>query len=245
MHPLMYLIALLICLLPIPIKLIQMKKMKAKQEEEEQFCNVVIKETTSMLDFLETSEGRKYYVNVFDSVLTQKKGIVLSHYDQYLHQIPALKDKFSDSLRMLVSLSENNTVFHENQVDGKFISDSEISNDIVKTLPILAQYIDAYNSLHQEIYNDQLGHFTTLCMDLFAYIADENEKPDEYQILVQFLYNCYNKMMWGLIKDDSQYTQYHSEEFYEKYKAVNREHPELFNRWKKLWFTNMWEIADP
>ena len=225
-----------------------------------------VKDISDMLDDFASPAYIEYYTHICNLNWTASgKHSKLETYDELIKQIPLLKIRFATALDELVAISEDNTVFFYDEdvrenLRQKYVFNSpspdhraiekKISGDIIKTLPLLAEYLDVYRILHEEIY-EEMSNLTFFANELFGILQDSTkEKSEEDQKIwdacVEYLQSAYNtaiKNQWGDFIEEHPY--YNTSVYKKKYIDISEKQSGLYYRWIELWHDNLQKVLSP
>ena len=182
-----------------------------------------------------------------------------------MREIPELKERYRASVRKLVSISDNNTVFftssEEEEAFERRVSNSDllqrndvITQDIIRTLPDLAEFVDIHNRLVANLYIDILEDVDRTYDYLWRgltytnYNAIEDEKvrlhfQEVFEASYGFAKKVYDSIIqsgWETIIADC--PQYNTPECQKDYMKLSDDMA-LFHKWATIWTEQFEAVA--
>lgn len=191
----MQLIPIIVSIIIITIVVLQKKK-KSREKKQASSNNVPI---TAQIGNLEIyfEDRIKYIIESYSSNPSHFEAYYHKHMaskiskekDLLLDKLPTVKEKYKIALHKLADISKDNTVFFTTEEEAKSIlgteRDKRMSTDIIKTLPLLADFAQIYREM-SEIYEyaDEIHEHNSILwggLSAVNYENEANETVREYQ----------------------------------------------------------------
>ena len=199
------------------------------------------------------SERKDTYNEIYH---THMEDVISSEKDIFLQKIPELKAKYKEAVEDLVAISKNNTVLFTTEKEREEFEETvdivdwttKKSNDIINTLPHLADFIETHKALVIDILNGYLERIVDLEFSLWLGLAYKDSEKDffrnAYDSSLRTLliaYRVYIKEMgWNSLCNE--FPKFKNEKNHKMYIDIC-EHNDMYHKWKELWYKNFQEIS--
>ena len=185
-----------------------------------------------------------------------REALLLLDSDTLFNQIPQLKTDYVKIANALSTLANKNTVLISdedelselekelNELDW-FEQKKRRSNDIIRTIPCLADLVEVYSQIYK-IYN-AYNPFTTVLQHLLFGLKDEDCESNDFKASLQLCTIGFHTMAivcgWEIIK--TKYPKYNSSDD-ERYfaKMVEELKNDYIAEWVPVWYNRMLLIVD-
>jgi len=235
----------------------KLEKQIKEQEEKENLFATFIKEAVNLYG---APEKKHIYQEIYSSFM---KCCLSKEKDEKLKNIPSLKKRYVRALGKLVAIQDDNTVFFTTKEEKDAFEetmdlgdrDKKISEDIIKTLPPLVEFIEVHKELVQDIYDEYLCGITRMYSHLWMGLRHDISKCDNEYVrekIKEWIESCCDNLLksfrfyiedlgWNVIQDS--YPQYKTKEDYDKFIEIAENDDESYHKWMDLWCINLDEIA--
>ena len=238
------------------------KKKIEKQKREDAKKEAIFAEVVK--GFVDSYEGvnkndifREIYDTFMGNAISAEK-------DKLLEKVPTLKIKYKKAVRDLVTISENNTVLFSTDEEVKkfeaevdfFKREQKYTDDIIKTLPYLAQFIEIHKILVLNIFNGYLNKITAMYQYLWQgfsevdYEKEENEfirngMKERFESSCKMALDAYRfyieDLGWDVICKN--YPQYNTESNKKQFEQIAENDDESYFKWVEIWQKKLQDIA--
>ncbi len=181
--------------------------------------------------------------------------------DQLLETLPALKEQYKTALKELAEIAENNTVFFttaeekdafEEKVDF-FEREKKMSSDIIKTLPLLANFTEIHNILEDlRKYSAEIGRLDGCFWGGLNDADYENESDELLRKLLKAYYESamenqrkgyeYFVETLGWKRLCTGHPEFNTREYQIQFQQICQKQ-KFLNDWPIIWLSQFREIA--
>lgn len=225
------------------------KKNEALNFQREIFNHIILRITEKL------AEDRSLFVDIYDV-----------YYEKYLNdetipafgrKLPELEDHYQKALKDLVNISDNNTLFFTTREEMQAIDileqKNKISEDMIKTLPYLAEFTEKYNNIF-EFYAklDDISSYNNFVWAGLNYsdadcsgdtwLAEHCNKCRETCLesakqayITYVIHHC-----WKFVQEN--YPQYSTEADHDLLMQLALDNTDAFSVWKNAWYQNFKNI---
>lgn len=249
-----FLIIVAIIIIILVIRFNKTKKVENENKEiKKQNKEVVDKKTLfkeEIKDYLKSykfSPKCVFFINFYEGYMGEA---ISKEMDEKLKDIANLKNKYRVSLKKLISISENNTVFFTTREENENfrkkydydMQENKISEDIIKTIPYFAEFMAIHRKLVIEIYNNYLFKICMLHLELWKglYYTEEERKNATNKEIADLCFKRMYKVYRECIQKEGwkdfciKYPQYNTEQDCNNYLQIfeNMEYKDI---WYNVW----------
>lgn len=175
--------------------------------------------------------------------------------DSLFNQIPQLKKQYEQAAKTLFDLANKNTVLISNEnnraeltatLDAMdyFDQKKKRSNDIIKTLPHLANLVDAFSSIHS-IYN-AYKPFTLILQYLLFGLKEPDKESNDFKVSLALCSLGFNILTtiygWEIIT--TKYPKYNTPDNKKLFESMVDNNTDYFDKWLQIWYDRMLLIVD-
>jgi len=249
-------IAFIIVFMSVYIKIAK----KVTQGVNERLTKEFTKRINMFVDSFE-SDRKDVYEEIYRAFMGD---LISKEKDLMLKKIPELKGRYKKAVGKLVAISENNTVlFTTQEEEDEFKNridilerDTVISEDIIKTLPYLAEFVEVHKELVLDIFKGYLEKITTAYQYLWHGLdyADYENESNEYlrdiykkrfeaccDVLLKNYRGLIEEIGWDVICDE--FPKINNEKNHQIFINVCENDEEAYLKWTRFWCNNLQEIC--
>ena len=216
-----------------------------------------IKEEWNKTIALYSSSKKEYFKKIYNELLKDVDKVELS---QSLRNISDLKREYEKALKKLSLICDNNTVFLNSQQERRnfeermlgvntFEENDIITEDIIKTLPSLAEFVDIYNKLMEKNYQllqvDYIYFSSWRCLDQDRYYSEDNEEflHSTYLSCYEMVGQVYNSVMQEEWNNIIRKFPTYSDHIFEVFFFESMHDSQGLDKWMEIWKEQLEIIA--
>lgn len=232
----------------------RLKKIKLKKKKE--LFTRTIRECVKSYE-----EKKDFWAMLHDTYCSE---VIFSEKDELLKKLPQVKEQYKNAVKELVQISNNNTVLFSSEDEWDNFDkntdllqrEKKISDDIIKTLLYLSDFIEMHKLLVLDIYAyvDKITTWYELIWAGLTYYDYENEENLIFRERKKIRVESCKKL---LIEAFSEYVQedgwkiicqtnprYNSPADYELFVKICEEDEEVYANWMQVWYSCWKQAAD-